>query len=72
MYVYIYLYINLVPYASIPFTGLLQTHEFHFQCCEITFQANMNRIQRYEIEYRTIEIQFQSCAIQFHTNEVHF
>ena len=63
---------------SIPFPGLLQTYEFHFQRCEIQFQTNVNRIQRYKIRY-AIEIQFQSCAIQFqtndiqfHTNEVHF
>jgi len=65
--------------SSIPFTGLLQTNEFHFQCCEIQFQTYVNRIQNYEIEYHTIEIvlhsraiQFQIKDIQFHTHGIHF
>ena len=48
-----------------PFICLLQTHEFHFQRCEIQIQTDINRIQCYKIEYHAIEIQFQSCEIIF-------
>ena len=46
----------------LPFPGLFQTYEFHFQCCEIKFQTNLNLIRCYEIDYHTIEILFQSCV----------
>ena len=47
---------NCMNVLTIPFSGILQTHEFHFQRCEIKFQTNVNLIQSYDIEYHTIEI----------------
>ena len=64
------LFLELI--SLVPFPGLLQTYEFHFQYSEIQFQTNVNRNQCYEIEYHTTEIQFKSCAIKFQTNDIQF
>ena len=57
---------------TIPFPGLLQTYELHFQCGEIQFQTNVNRIQCHEIKFHTIEIKFQFWAVKFQTNDTLF